>query len=186
MEAMNSSTRALLVLSLANLGAVAACAAAQPSPQPTPNGPTASASTTASTAPAPSDGGSTSMSMLLAVDGGGATRVEPSTVVPSWRSSISFSNITGRTGDQTAALFTPSVSALEGCRGANGGKLVLRLHSEGGHVIAEPQAGTSVDPTAKQCVLDALSRVHVDDTSNVGGAAPVKAMGFTSLLTIEW
>ena len=75
---------------------------------------------------------------------------------------------------------------LEGCRGATGGKLVLKLHAESGHLVGEPQAGSSVDPTSQKCVLDALSKVHVDDTSNVGMAAPVKPMGFTSLMTIEW
>ncbi len=169
------------------IGLLAACAAAQPGPHST----TASSAEAGGTAPSatanPSDApeAGAARPMALAIDAG-MLATDASVIVPSWRSSISFSNITGRTGDQTAALFTPSVSVLEGCRGANGGKLVLRLHSEGGHLVGETQAGSSIDPTAKQCVLEALSKIHVDDTSNVGGAAPVKPMGFTSLLTIEW
>ena len=115
-----------------------------------------------------------------------AITIDAGSVVPSWRSSISFSNITGRSGDQTAAIFTPQAGAIEGCRGASGGKLVIKLHSEGPRLVAEPQAGSSVDPSAQKCVLDALSKVHLEDASNVGAAAPVKPMGFTSLLTIEW
>lgn len=163
---------------------VALAAFACGSPQAQPVAPITSTAPSASSAPIAQ--GDANVAPFGMADAGVGAAFDAATVVPSWRASISFTNITGRTGDQTAALFTPSVSSIEGCRGANGGKLVLRLHSDHGRIVGEPQAGSSVDPSARQCVLDALSAVHVDDSSNVGAAAPVKAMGFTSLLTIEW
>ena len=159
-----------------------ACGSPQAQPVAPAASTTATATSTGATA-APTDASIASFGMG---DAGVVAAVAASTVVPSWRASIAFTNITGRTGDQTAVLFTPTVPSIEGCRGATGGKLVLRLRADHGRIVGEPQAGTSVDPSARQCVLDALSAVHVDDSSNVGASAPVKAMGFTSLLTIEW
>lgn len=167
---------------------VALAAFACGSPQAQPTTPTASSSASATQAAsgamlAPTDASIAAFGMG---DAGLSAVVDAATVVPSWRASIAFTNITGRTGDQTAALFTPSVPSIEGCRGATGGKLILRLRADHGRIVGDPQTGSSVDPTARQCVLDALSAVHVDDASNVGPNAPVKPMGFTSLLTIEW
>jgi len=113
------------------------------------------------------------------VDGGAV-------VLPSARSSLIFTDITGRTGDQTAVLFTPTAQAIEACRGPRGGKLVIRLHADKGRLIAEPQAGSSLDPTARQCVLDALTASPIDESSSLATGANVKPTGFTSLLTIEW
>lgn len=107
-------------------------------------------------------------------------------VIPSTRSSLIFTDITGRTGDQTAVLFTPTAAAIEACHGPRGGKLVIHLHAEKGRLIAEPQAGSSLDPTARQCVLDALTASPIDDSSSLATGANVKPTGFTSLLTVEW
>lgn len=169
-----------MIASLSLTLVLCACAS-PPAAKTTP--PVATATATAETTPT-----SDAPGLGMIIDGGPPTANIPdgAAIVPSWRSSIAFSNIVGRTGDQTVVLFTPTAQAIEGCRGANGGKLVLRLKSDHGRLVGEPQVGSSVDPTAQKCVLDALSSVRVDDSSNVGANAPVKAMGFTSLLTIEW
>ncbi|MEO8797935.1 MAG: hypothetical protein ABI551_08630 [Polyangiaceae bacterium] len=106
--------------------------------------------------------------------------------IASVRSSLIFSNITGVTGDQTAVLFTPTAQAIEACRGSRGGKLVVRLHTEKRKLVAEPQVGSSLDPAARQCVLDALTASQIDESSNLAAGAMVRPTGFTSLLTIEW
>ncbi len=107
-------------------------------------------------------------------------------VVTSLRSSLIFSNIKGITGDQTAVLFTPTAQAIEACRGPRGGKLVVRLHTEKRKLVAEPQLGSSLDPAARQCVLDALTASQIDESSNLASGVMVRPTGFTSLLTIEW
>ncbi|MEO8798925.1 MAG: hypothetical protein ABI551_13640, partial [Polyangiaceae bacterium] len=101
-------------------------------------------------------------------------------------SSLLFTNITGATGDQTAVLFAPTAQAIDACRGSRGGKLVVRLHTEKRKLVAEPQLGSSLDPAARQCVLDALTASQIDPSSNLAAGAMVRPTGFTSLLTIEW
>lgn len=107
-------------------------------------------------------------------------------VIPSLRSSLIFSDITGVTGDQTAMLFTPTAQAIEACRTGRRGKLVVRLHTEKGKLIVDPQLGSSLDPAARQCVLDALTASQIDESSNLATGPTVRPTGFTSLLTIEW
>jgi hypothetical protein len=107
-------------------------------------------------------------------------------VIPSVRSSLIFTDITGVTGDQTAVIFTPTAQAIEACRASRGGKLVVRLHTEKGRLVAEPQLGSSLDPAARQCVLDALTASHIDESSNLATGPNIRPTGFTSLLTIEW
>ena len=137
--------------------------------------PTDAPATTASSGAVAVDAGDPHPPMGL-VDGG-------TVVLPSARSSLIFTDITGRTGDQTAVLFTPTAQAIEACRAGRGGKLVVRLHSEKGRLVVDPQVGSSLDPAARQCVLEALSASHIDD---LGAGSNLKPMGFTSLLTIEW
>lgn len=173
-----ATMRAIVCVTLILGGMFAGCGgppATRTAPPPVP--PDAPA-TTASGGAASVDAGVPRPPMAL-LDGG-------TLVLPSARSSLIFTDITGRTGDQTAVIFTPTAQAIEACHGARGGKLVVRLHSEKGKLVAEPQLGSSLDPVARQCVLDALSASQVDESSNLATGANVRPTGFTSLLTVEW
>ena len=146
------------------------------SPQPSPTD--GRSDNSRADAAAPGDAG-VGQAPLALVDGGAA-------VIRSTRSSFTFSNIAGPTGDQTAMIFLPTVQAVEGCGISRGGKLVVRLHTEKGKLVADPQPGSSLDPSARRCVLDALNRANVSESSNLGSGPMVRPTGFTSLLTIEW
>jgi hypothetical protein len=140
--------------------------------------PAASTSTSADATGAPSDAG-IDPSLLALVDAG-------TTLAPLVHSRFTFTDIIGKTGDQTAMIFTPTAQAIEECGVSRGGKLVVKLHTEKGKLVVEPQAGSSFDPAARQCVLDALTAANVDGPSNLGSGPMVRPTGFTSLLTIEW
>ena len=75
---------------------------------------------------------------------------------------------------------------METCSVSGGGKLIVKLRTEKGKLVAEPQTGSSLDPSARQCVLDALTEANVSQSSNLRSGPMVPPTGFTSLLTIEF
>ncbi len=92
----------------------------------------------------------------------------------------------GLTPARLDAMSSAARRSLQHCPATNGGALVVALSSDaqGLHVTVAP--GTSLDPTARSCAVEALTRTFGTETaSNVGGPA-VPPTGFTSLLTIRW
>lgn len=92
----------------------------------------------------------------------------------------------GCRSSQIEALIAPARSRIEACRGTTGGKLRIRVRHDGGKVAFDVEPGSSLDPTEKQCVLDALATIHEGVASTVWSGASVPPTGFTSLITIEW
>lgn len=90
-----------------------------------------------------------------------------------------------RTSD-IEAVIAPVRSRIESCRGTTGGKLRIRVHEAAGKLAFDVEPGMSLDPTEKQCVLDALATIHEGVSSTVWTGASVPPTGFTSLITIEW
>ena len=105
---------------------------------------------------------------------------------PVAHSRLTFSEITGRSGDETGVIFTQAHEAIEACRQSTGGKLTVHLHSEKGRLLTEVRPGSSLDVIQQRCVLEALSATHIDEGSILATGAAVKPTGFTSLLTVEW
>lgn len=90
------------------------------------------------------------------------------------------------TGD-VEALVAPVRPRIEHCRGASGGKVQIRVHREaGGRLAFAVEPGTSLDPTERKCVLDALATIAADESATAWSGPNVRPTGFTSLLTIEW
>jgi len=86
-----------------------------------------------------------------------------------------------------AALIEPVRSRVEHCRARAGGKLLVRVRrAPGGKLAFDIAPGSSLDPTEKQCALEALSTLDVDESSTAWAGLNVRPTGFTSLLTIEW
>jgi hypothetical protein len=92
----------------------------------------------------------------------------------------------GSTDPTSAAQLEPARVAIEKCRPGTGGKIDVSLFRRGSGLYLHVEPGTSLDPRAGHCVLEALSTVDLEPTGgNVGGSA-IPRGGFTSLITISW
>lgn len=90
------------------------------------------------------------------------------------------------TSEEVRAIFRPAAEPMQRCLAGKSGKITIRLTNRDGVLHAEIEPASSLDPTARACVLDALSTVWLEATgSNVGGPS-VPPPGFASLLTIAW
>jgi hypothetical protein len=87
-----------------------------------------------------------------------------------------------------AALVTPARARLEACRGPRGGKVRIRVRqgASPGALAFELSPGSTLDPTSRQCVLDALNAIQIDESSTAWTGPTVRPSGFTSVLTVEW
>ena len=86
-----------------------------------------------------------------------------------------------------AALIEPVRTRVEHCRATGGGKLLVRVQkTAAGKLAFDVAPGSSLDPTEKRCVLEALSSLDIDESSTAWAGLHVRPTGFTSLLTIEW
>ncbi|HSO35779.1 MAG TPA: hypothetical protein VLT33_24790 [Labilithrix sp.] len=84
-------------------------------------------------------------------------------------------------------IIEPVRPRLERCRTTTGGKLLVRVRKAGrGRLAFDLEPGSSLDPTEKRCVLDALASLEVDESSTAWTGLNVRPTGFTSLITIEW
>lgn len=86
------------------------------------------------------------------------------------------------------SLVAPVRTRVEHCRAtSSGGKLLIRVQkAPGGKLAFDVAPGSSLDPTEKKCVLEALSTLDVDESSTAWAGWNLKPTGFTSLLTVEW
>lgn len=94
----------------------------------------------------------------------------------------------GCSASEAEALVAPARPRLESCHQGQGtdGKLRIRVHESDGKLAFEVQPDSSLDPTEKQCVLDALSKLNDPTLTNLSYGPSVPPTGFTSLITIEW
>jgi hypothetical protein len=77
---------------------------------------------------------------------------------------------------------------LEACHPRHdGGKLRFRIVRDRGQIAFRPEPGSPLDPSERQCALQALKEMRQDDiASSLWSGATVPATGYTPLLTIEW
>lgn len=105
---------------------------------------------------------------------------------PASRCRLTVTDTEGCGARDVEALLTPVRTRLENCRGTTGGKLRVRARGVAGKLAFDVEPGSSVDPTDKQCVLEALSTIHDDESATAWTGLNVRTTGFTSLITIEW
>ncbi len=85
--------------------------------------------------------------------------------------------------------FEPAAHGLARCRsaGGGGGKVeVLVSKDPTGGVSLSVRPGSSLDPTATHCVLEALSAVDIEQTGANTGGTSIRPSGFSSLVTVSW
>jgi hypothetical protein len=85
-----------------------------------------------------------------------------------------------------AHVYEAAREPLQGCRQSGGGKVNVRITRREGlfHLSVEP--GASLDPSARHCVLEALSTVDLEETGGNVGGPTIRPSGFTSLITVSW
>lgn len=115
----------------------------------------------------------------------GADETTDATLAPRCR--LTVTGAEGCAPHDVESLIEPVRPRIEHCRARAGGKLLVRVHrAPGGKLAFDVEPGSSLDPTEKKCVLEALSTLDVDEASTAWTGLNVKPTGFTSLLTIEW
>ncbi len=86
-----------------------------------------------------------------------------------------------------ASVAEPVRARVEHCRSTTGGKLVVRVQRAPNAKLAFDVApSSSLDPLERKCVLDALSKLDIDDSSTAWSGFNLPPTGFTSLVTVEW
>jgi hypothetical protein len=92
----------------------------------------------------------------------------------------------GASNERVRRLFSRAPQPLAPCLPAGGGKLHLRVTSIDGRLHIDLEPGSSLDPRTRECALEALEAVYLEETgSNTGGPA-VPPPHFTSDVTLSW
>jgi hypothetical protein len=99
---------------------------------------------------------------------------------------LEVTEATGLSPALMTQVYQAAREPLQGCRQSGGGKVNVRITREGGvlHLSVEP--GASLDPTARHCVLEALSTVDLEETGGNVGGPTVRPSGFTSRISVSW
>jgi hypothetical protein len=83
-------------------------------------------------------------------------------------------------------LLAPSLGTLHQCAPGSGGKINLEVTAVDGRIHVAIAPGDSLDPTLRECVLQALSRIDDEQTGGDVPGATVRPTGFTSLVAVSW
>jgi hypothetical protein len=115
-----------------------------------------------------------------------ATPIDAGSVVAPEAVHLAVTEATGLPTALVARVYEAAREPLQGCRQAGGGKVDVRITRRDGlfHLSVEP--GASLDPSARHCVLEALSTVDLEETGGNVGGPTVRPSGFTSLITVSW
>jgi hypothetical protein len=96
-----------------------------------------------------------------------------------------FETIEGAEATRTHAAFAPVTKALNQCRPGTGGVIRLKLVAGADKSHYDVHPSTSLDPTARRCVLETLSTVDIDGIWS-NGSPSEKPPGFTTQFRVEW
>jgi hypothetical protein len=106
---------------------------------------------------------------------------------PGRRCRLTVTDTEGCASVDVETLLEPVRPRLERCHGPVGGKLRVRVRRGAmGKLSFDLQPGSSLDPTERRCLLDALATLDVDESAPAWTGLNVRPTGFTSLITIEW
>jgi hypothetical protein len=101
---------------------------------------------------------------------------------------VKLTESTAPSEEHEVSVPEPVQTRLEACHPRHdGGKLRFRIVRDQGQISFRPEPGSPLDPTERQCALQALKEMRQDDiASSLWSGATVPATGYTPLLTIEW
>jgi hypothetical protein len=88
--------------------------------------------------------------------------------------------------ERVRTMFTSALEPLQKCLPGAPGKLDMRVARVDGAVRFTIQPDPSLDPTARECALQALGTAYMDDTASRVGGPSIPPTNFTSLLSLSW
>jgi hypothetical protein len=107
--------------------------------------------------------------------------------VPSRGFQVSVEHATGIEPRALAQALGQAEAALAHCPQPGGGTtLHVSLVKKGTSVHFHVEPGSTLDPTAHDCVLESLSTIDIPQTGDNLGGPTVPPSGFTSLFTLTW
>ena len=92
----------------------------------------------------------------------------------------------GLDASRVRALVAPSLASLHQCAPGSGGKINVEITVTEGAIHAAVEPSPSLNPLLRECVLQALSTIDVDQSGGDIPGVSVPPSGFTSLLAIWW
>jgi hypothetical protein len=99
---------------------------------------------------------------------------------------VSVTEANGLDPAVVSKVYSAARESLGHCHQPGGGTVHVRIVRQGLSLHMHIEPGATLDPTAHQCVLEALSTVELPDTAGNGGGPAVPPSGFTSLITLSW
>jgi hypothetical protein len=85
------------------------------------------------------------------------------------------------------AALQPARERVARCLPTSSGKLeIVVTRYQGGSVQLSIAPSASLDPTARDCVLEALSTVDIEQAGGSVGGPAIPPTGYTSLIRISW
>jgi hypothetical protein len=116
----------------------------------------------------------------------GGTIVHAANTPPRGGVHLEIEQVEGATASELRAIFQPALEPVRRCLAGSAGKLNVRLTNRSGGLEISVAPGESLSPTARACVLEALTAVYLEATgANVGGPG-LPPSGFTSLVSVSW
>lgn len=94
--------------------------------------------------------------------------------------------VEGTTAVHIQTLLDPAREAVRRCVDGGGGKLEIQLTNRRSGLEISVEPGPSLEPTARACVLAALSSIHLEQTGSLAGGPSPAPSSFTSLVTVSW
>lgn len=118
---------------------------------------------------------------------GARTERAPGPAAPPAQPRLEVREAEGLPPERVQTIFRPAVEPLKHCLTRSAaGKINLRVTSTDGVLKLRVEPAASLDPTARECALEALTTVYLEQTgSNVGGVS-IPPSNFTSMLTLSW
>ena len=95
-------------------------------------------------------------------------------------------NVQGASASAAGVAFAPVQEPVERCLPPRPGVLRVRVASEAGRTAVQVAPGSTVDPTTRQCMLDALAFIDVAAVLPAGGTPSADARDFASTVNISW
>jgi hypothetical protein len=99
---------------------------------------------------------------------------------------IRIENVQGASAAVAGVIFAPVQEPVEKCTPPRPGVLQVRVASHGGRAAVHLVPGSTVDPTTRQCVMDALAAIDIGSALPPSGQPSADARDFASTVDISW
>jgi hypothetical protein len=99
---------------------------------------------------------------------------------------MQIEDVEGTTASRAGAILGTVTEPVGRCVPSTPGVLNVRLRSQGTRTAVEVAPGSTVDPTTRQCVLDALATLDVSQVIPDDSTPSTSPQRFASTVSISW